>query len=233
MKCAALVAAGGLGLRLGAGEPKGLRRLGDLPLVGHAVRRMAAVEAVDEVVVAAPQTHLDEVVAAVDAAGVSSKATITVIAGGVLRQDSVRLMLGAVGGDVTHVLVHDAARSLAPAGVGDLVVHAMNQGNPAVIPVLPVVDTVARVAGDEVVGHVPRAELALVQTPQGFQRSLLERAHRESPPDFEATDDASLVMRLGEKVVTVAGDPRAMKITTPSDFVVAQAWLEDERCSCP
>jgi 2-C-methyl-D-erythritol 4-phosphate cytidylyltransferase len=65
----------------------------------------------------------------------------------------------------------------------------------------------------------------LVQTPQGFDRQLLQRAHDECPPGWEATDDASVVSRLGVAVETVPGDPRAMKITTPDDFVVAQAWL--------
>jgi len=146
--------------------------------------------------------------------------------GGVLRQDSVRLMLDAIDDEITHVLVHDAARSLTPTSVGDAVVDSLRAGNDAVVPVIPVVDTVARIDGGAITAQVPRSELALVQTPQGFSRPLLQRAHAECPPNHEATDDASLVLRLGEPVVTVPGDPRAMKITTEPDFVVAAAWLE-------
>lgn len=226
MRLAGLVAAGGLGLRLGPGEPKGLRSLGDRPLVVHAVERLARADAVREVVVAAPVDYYAEVVSAVEAC--VTQVPVRVVPGGVLRQDSVRNMLAALSADVTHVLVHDAARSLAPVSLCGSVAAALAGGHPAVIPVVPVVDTVARVEAEYVVGNVPRGDLRLVQTPQGFLRHLLQRAHDDCPAGWEATDDASLVSRLGVAVVTVPGDPRAMKITTPDDFVIAQAWLEQE-----
>lgn len=223
MRLAGLVAAGGLGVRLGPGAPKGLRPLAGAALVVHAVERLAAARAVTEVVVAAPQSHYSEVVAAVESC--VTPVPVRVVPGGVLRQDSVRNMLAALSPEVTHVLVHDAARSLAPTALCDVVADALVAGHPAVIPVLPVIDTVARVDGEFVVGNVPRHDLRLVQTPQGFVRHLLQRAHDECPPGWEATDDASLVSRLGVAVVTVPGDVRALKITTPADFVVADAWL--------
>lgn len=223
MRCAGLIAAGGLGLRLGPGTPKGLRDLQGESLITHAVRRLCASEIV-QVVVAAP-AGLESQVESL-AAAAKTDVPVTVVTGGVLRQDSVRLMLAALADDVTHVLVHDAARCLAPASLADRVITGLADGSDAVVPVLPVVDTVARVAGEQVLGNVPRADLRLVQTPQGFDRSMLQRAHDECPPEWEATDDASMVARLGVAVTTVAGDPRAMKITTPDDFVVAQAWLE-------
>lgn len=223
MRLAGLVAAGGLGLRLGPGDPKGLRHLAGSSLVAHAVERLAAAGAVTEVVVAAPTSHYAEVVAAVESC--VTPVPVRVVSGGVLRQDSVRSMLEALSPEVSHVLVHDAARSLAPTALCEEVAEALAAGHPAVIPVLPVTDTVARVDGEYVIGNVPRDDLRLVQTPQGFVRHLLQRAHDECPPGWEATDDASLVSRLGVAVVTVPGDPRAMKITTPEDFVVAEAWL--------
>lgn len=223
MRLAALVAAGGLGLRLGPGDPKGLRELGDRSLVVHAIERVARTSGLAEVVVAAPPNFHAEVVAAVESC--VTAVPVRVVPGGVLRQDSVCNMLSVLAPEVTHVLVHDAARSLAPTSLSDTVVAALVAGHPAVIPVLPVADTVARVDGEFVVANVPRADLRLVQTPQGFQRHLLQRAHDDCPPGLEATDDASLVARLGVAVVTVPGDASAMKITTASDFVVAAAWL--------
>ncbi len=233
MRCAALVAAGGLGLRLGPGEPKGLRLLGGEAMVTHAVSRMAAVDSVAQIVVAAPASHLVEVETAVAAARVPSRIDVRVVVGGVLRQDSVRIMLESVDTAVTAVVVHDAARSLAPPQVGNEVVAALALGHPAVIPVVPVVDTVARVDGDAVLGNVPRDDLRLVQTPQGFRVDVLRRAHFECPPGLEATDDASLVSRLGYPVMTVPGNPRGFKITTPDDFVLARAWLEHDLTEVP
>ena len=120
---------------------------------------------------------------------------VRVVPGGVLRQDSVRNMLGALSPEVTHVLVHDAARSLAPTSLCETVCEALADGHPAVVPVVAMTDTVARVEGEFVVANVPREDLRLVQTPQGFQRHLLQRAHDECPPGQVATDDASLVSR--------------------------------------
>jgi 2-C-methyl-D-erythritol 4-phosphate cytidylyltransferase len=189
---------------------------------------MGAVAAVDQIVVAAPEAYLEQVHAAVAAVTLPNRIDLQVVAGGVLRQDSVRVMLECVAATLTGVLVHDAARSLAPSSVGEAVAAALALGHPAVVPVLPVVDTVARVDGDAVLGNVPRSDLRLVQTPQGFRVDVLRRAHAECPPGLEATDDASLVSRLGYPVVTVPGDPRGMKITHPDDFVLARAWLQQE-----
>lgn len=218
MKTAALIAAGGMGVRLGADLPKGLVQLDGEQLITHAISAMVRSEVVDSVVVAVPGGTEDAVVVP------TSDVPVAIVAGGVLRQDSVRIMLSTLPEWITHVLVHDAARCLAPAPLVQRVVGALADGAVAVIPVLPVVDTVARVddAG-EFVGNVPRSELRLVQTPQGFAREVLARAHDVADPNWEATDDASVVAASGGVVHTVPGDPAAMKITTPEDLVIARA----------
>jgi 2-C-methyl-D-erythritol 4-phosphate cytidylyltransferase len=150
-----------------------------------------------------------------------------VVAGGANRTESVRLALHAALAelpDTRIVVVHDAARAFTPAEVVRAVVAEVDRGAPAVVPVLPVADTVKRV--DEsgiVVGTPDRAGLRVVQTPQGFDVDVLRRAH-DSAGD-SATDDAGLVERLGIPVTTVAGHPYAMKITTPFDLAVAEAVL--------
>ena len=126
--------------------------------------------------------------------------------------------------------MHDAARPLAPPALIARVIDAVLDGHGAVVPGLPVTDTIKQVetgtAVERVLATVPRGDLRAVQTPQGFTLELLRRAHRTfaAQADDEATaasDDAGLVERLGETVWVVAGDERAAKITTPRDLAVA------------
>jgi len=122
------------------------------------------------------------------------------------------------------VLVHDAARALAPPELVERVSAAVREGHAAVIPVLPVVDTIKQVhATGAVAGTLDRSVLRAVQTPQGFQRRALERAHAEAVD--EHTDDAGMVEKLGLTVWTVAGDEAALKITRPFDLAVAELLL--------
>ncbi len=143
-----------------------------------------------------------------------------VVAGGASRSASVRAMLAALPAEVTTVLVHDAARPLAPVEIARRVLAALASGERAVVPVLPVADTVKLVDGRGYVRETPdRAALRAVQTPQGFVRSVLVDAHAAGG---DATDDAALVEALGVPVLTVSGDPAARKITTPADLAAAE-----------
>jgi 2-C-methyl-D-erythritol 4-phosphate cytidylyltransferase len=221
----ALVVAAGRGERLGPGDPKALRSLGGEPMLVHAVRALAAASAVEVVVVAAPpdavQTTRDLL------AGEHGGATLEVVAGGAERPDSVRAALAALPDDVAVVLVHDAARPLAPSSLADAVAAAVTGGCAAVVPALPVVDTVKQVSGDRVVATVDRSTLRAVQTPQGFRREVLEQAHREhrTGHGVEVTDDAGLVERIGREVFVVPGHEDAFKVTRPVDLVLAEALL--------
>jgi 2-C-methyl-D-erythritol 4-phosphate cytidylyltransferase len=217
----ALVPAAGRGVRLGAPIPKALVPVCGTPLLVHAVRGLLAAGCVDQVVVAAPPDLVDVVVDALSDFG----PTVRVVPGGAERSDSVRLALDeavAIHPDTRVVLVHDAARCFTPPEVIRAVVDAMRAGAKAVIPVLPVTDTVKEVDADgRVVATPDRSALRVVQTPQGFDVDLLRRAHDQQ--DAPVTDDAGLVERLGEPVATVAGHPHALKITTPFDLVIAEA----------
>lgn len=204
---------------MGAGVVKALRELAGEPLLLHAVRGVRDVPAIGPVVVLAPiglVSDLSVLLAPYD---------VIVQAGGGQRQDSVRIGLAALPPAVDLVLVHDAARALTPASVFEQVIAALRAGAEAVVPVLPVLDTVKRVEGDRVLGTVDRTELRAVQTPQGFARSVLEAAHRQAGPP--ATDDAALVERLGRTVQTVAGSEQAFKVTRPFDLLLAEAVLRD------
>ena len=214
---AVLVVAAGLGVRLGPGGPKALRSVAGQPLLVHAVRRVLAAPSVGCVVVAAPPAD-------VAAVGELLGPEVTVVAGGATRQASVAAALAAVPDGLDIVLVHDAARALAPTALVEAVAAAVRAGHDAVIPVLPVVDTVKEVAASgAVVGTVDRSVLRAVQTPQGFRRAVLVAAHAAAGD--EHTDDAGMVEKLGRPVHTVPGHEAAFKITKPLDLVLAEALL--------
>lgn len=216
---AVLVPAAGAGVRLGPGAPKALRLLAGEPLLVHAVRRIAAAPSVHTVVVAAPAADVESV-----RAMLAPVARVTVVPGGAERQASVAAALAAVPAGPEIVLVHDAARALTPPELVESVAAAVRSGHDAVIPVLPVVDTVKEVdAGERVLGTVDRAALRAVQTPQGFRRSVLTAAHEAAGDPL--TDDAGLVEKLGVPVDCVPGSELALKITRPFDLALAEHLL--------
>ncbi|MER6394473.1 2-C-methyl-D-erythritol 4-phosphate cytidylyltransferase [Kitasatospora sp. NPDC001603] len=241
---AAVVPAAGRGERLGPGAPKALRELGGVPLLVHAVRALTRSRAVGLVVVAAPADGVAEVVGLLDTHGLDGK-DIRVVPGGATRQESVRLGLAAIPAEVEIVLVHDAARPLVPVEVVDAVAAAVRGGAEAVVPAVPLADTVKRVeprpAGPEPVLDTPdRSTLRAVQTPQGFRRETLAEVHEKALAEEAAagadalpavTDDAGLVERFGGRVVVVPGHEEAFKVTRPLDLVLAEAVLARRRAA--
>lgn len=146
------------------------------------------------------------------------------VPGGARRRDSVRRGLDALPPGTGHVLVHDAARPLADPALGVRVVRRLLVGDvDGVVPVVPIRDTLKRVADDRIVETVHRAGMSATQTPQGFVVASLIAAHEAS--DEDAGDDAELVERWGGSVATVPGDEANLKITFPEDLRVAEALL--------
>ena len=145
------------------------------------------------------------------------------VTGGESRADSVRAGLGAVPDEATVIVVHDAARPLAPPSLFAAVVEAvLVDGASCAIPVLPVTDTLKRAADGVIVSTLDRDGLVTVQTPQAFSAATLRAAHREGG---QTTDDAGLVEQMGVAVHTVPGDPRNLKITRPEDLDLAEALM--------
>lgn len=217
-----VVVAAGSGSRLGAGVPKAFVHLAGRPLLAHALDTIARMPGRTEVVVVAPGGLTDPGGALWS--GVDLPAGAVVVAGGAERTDSVAAGMAAlpVGCDV--VLVHDAARCLMPLAVFLRVVEAVRAGAAGAVPGLPVVDTIKTVdAAGVITGTPDRSTLRAVQTPQGFRRAVLERAHASG---LQATDDAALVELCGDAVVVVDGDPLGAKVTTADDLERAQ-WLLD------
>jgi 2-C-methyl-D-erythritol 4-phosphate cytidylyltransferase/2-C-methyl-D-erythritol 2,4-cyclodiphosphate synthase len=225
MSVVALVPAAGSGERLGADVPKAFVTVAGRALLVHAVDRLLAA-GVDRVVVAVPadqRSFAEELLGA----------RATVVVGGADRIASVSAALAAVGEDAEVILVHDAARSFAPESMIQRVIVAVRGGAAAVVPVLPVTDTVRSLHPDgSVAGTVDRDVLRVVQTPQGFSAAVLRRAHAaagagpSSPRTTRGiTDDAGLVEALDIPVTTVPGDRAAFKITTPADLADAHRLI--------
>lgn len=214
----AVVPAAGSGERLAAGVPKAFFHLDGRTLVERAVSGLLESGVVDRVVVAVPADRTDR------AKLILGRQAI-IVAGGANRGDSVSRALAAVADaeEPDFVLVHDAARALTPPDLVVRVVEALRSGHSAVVPVLPLSDTVKAVDANGAVLATPdRAGLRAVQTPQGFATDLLLRAYQRAvTADF--TDDASLVEQIGGQVQVVDGDPLAFKITTRLDLLLAQA----------
>lgn len=204
-----VVVAAGRGQRFGA--PKQFERLAGARVVDHSIaaaRSAVASAGSGGVVLVLPAGH---------GAGHEPGADV-VVEGGETRSASVRAGLAAVPAEAEVVLVHDAARPLASPDLFAKVVEAVVGGADAVVPAVPVADTLRARGG----GTVDRDGLLAVQTPQGFRAEALRRAHATGA---DSTDDATLVEDAGGEVVVVEGEPANRKITGPDDLVVAEALL--------
>ena len=209
-----IVAAAGAGNRFGGA--KQFSRLGDRSVIDWVVASAARWSEGVVVVLAEDRTVGEDAWSPAVAAG--SGGEVVVVAGGVLRSDSVRCGLSRVPGDAGIVLVHDGARPLAGDAVFMRVIQAVRDGADAAVPVIDLTDTIRRRDG----GVADRRDLVAVQTPQAFRADVLRAAHAAGA---DATDDATLVEAAGGTVAMVAGDSRNLKITEPHDLAVAEALL--------
>ncbi len=221
MKCAVIIVAAGSGTRFGSTTPKPFVLLEKKPLIVHSLTVFERCINIGSIVIVGHEDHL----ARFKALAKKFKKVSAIVSGGASRADSVKYGLAAVDGLYDHVLVHDAARPLIDIAMLTRIIAALER-SPAVICAVPAKATIKEVDAKSmtVTRTLPRASLWEVQTPQGFKRSLLEKAHGQ---EFrgEATDDAMLVEHLGVKVKVVKGDYRNIKITTPEDLLLAQVLI--------
>ena len=215
---AVIIPAGGSGERLGAKIPKALVQLAGKTLIEHAVANMAPIA--NQIIVAVPAGYEEQFQNLLGS-------EVTVITGGLTRTLSVKNALARVHKENDYILVHDAARALATTDLAMRIIDSLRAGEKAVIPGLEVTDTIKRIDVDNYVTKTPtRSKLRAIQTPQGFTRKLLMKAH-SSPDDVsnDVTDDASLVEDRGVDVKVILGESRAIKITTLVDLAIAQNML--------
>jgi 2-C-methyl-D-erythritol 4-phosphate cytidylyltransferase len=219
----ALIVAAGRGERLGSDRPKALVTLGGRSMIEWSVEALRSVPGVERIVVALPA----------DALAQAPQGTVAV-AGGAVRSASVREALRACP-DGDPVVVHDAARPLAPARLFERALAQLERsGADAVIAAARVSDTIKEVdapGGHRVTRTLDRARLWAVQTPQVFRRDALERALTGASDSVlaAATDDAWLVEQAGGVVEVVESSPANLKITTPTDLTLAELLLAEAR----
>jgi 2-C-methyl-D-erythritol 4-phosphate cytidylyltransferase len=222
--CAALVVAAGSGARLGAGRPKAFVVLAGRPLVAWSLDALAAA-AVPRAVVAVPPGHGAAAEEALAGAAAGFPLGLALVEGGATRSQSVRNALAAAG-DVEAVIVHDAARPLAPPELFSRTLAAL-AGADAAIAAARITDTVKEAGPDGLVVRThDRSRLWAIQTPQAFRAAILRRA-LDVPADVlaAATDDAWLVERAGGSVRIVEAPASNVKVTTAHDLTIAEQLL--------
>lgn len=226
----ALIAAAGKGTRLGAPVPKAFVLLRGKTLLERSIQAMINSAVVDDIIVLVSPDMEEYARELLTKRGMFDKEVpIRLVHGGGERADSIWCGLQALDDDGV-VLIHDAARALTPPGMIARVAREVLSGHDAVIPVVPVADTIKQVVDDMVVDTPDRSRLRAVQTPQGFDLRLLKSvnvAFFGGDQSFVPTDDASLMEWAGNPVRTVQGDPMAFKVTTPMDMVLAKVITDD------
>lgn len=223
MNTAVLLVAAGRGERLGRDVPKAFIRIRERSLLELCGIALSTVPEIDHVIAIVPLGREQDARDELSMLG----GTVEAVAGAKTRQASVRAGLAALPRSYDAVVCHDVARPFATPRLYRRVLGALQRADGAV-PAIPVLDTVKRVEEADVVETISRDELVFVQTPQAFRRGALEEAHQRAVETaMTATDDASLLEAAGFRVVTVPGDVRNLKITTPTDLEIAAALAGD------
>jgi 2-C-methyl-D-erythritol 4-phosphate cytidylyltransferase len=230
MRMVAVVLGGGVGQRLGAGQPKQLLTLGGRTLIEHCVAAFADAPGVDEILVVMARGYVPQVKGLLADGGYGKVSAV--IEGGASRSDSVRAALAAIehAGADCGVLLHDAARPLVDQRIIADCVAALGVHS-AIGTAVPTSDTIVVATSDGVMSHVPpRSQLWRCQTPQCFRLPVILRAHAlaAADPDFAPTDDCGVVLRYLPDVPVhiVQGSERNLKVTYPHDLAVAEALLD-------
>ena len=217
----ALIAAAGSGERLGIDRPKAFAVLGERPLLAESVDRLDRCPLIDAIVVAAPPGWEEPSILLAEE--LTASKVVACVTGGATRAESVAAALAEVPDEALVVLVHDAARPLVDDAVVERLLVTLGEGFDGAVPALALADTLKRVEAGVIAETVDRTNLVAAQTPQAFLAPALRRAFAG---DLSAASDcASLVERNGGRVAVVEGDPKLLKVTTPSDLALVESWL--------
>jgi 2-C-methyl-D-erythritol 4-phosphate cytidylyltransferase len=220
-----VVCAAGAGKRLAGTRPKAFAAFAGRPLLAESLQRLDDCDLIAGLVVAAPPGWEEATILLAEELGCDKVSTV--VRGGRNRSESVSLALAEIPAEVELLLVHDAARPLVSKELVRRVLAPLEEGWDAVVPALPLSDTVKRVEQERVVETLERDSLVAVQTPQAFRAEALRAAY--AAEHDEATDCSTLVERRGGRVLSVEGDPRLRKVTTSDDLALVESWLAKER----
>ena len=226
MSVTVLIPAAGMGSRMGAAVNKQYLTLADRPVLAHTLTLFDHHPAIDHICIVSPEEEIDYCRAeVVERFGFTKVRNL--IPGGAERQDSVYNGLSAcAAADSDIILIHDGVRPFFPSGCIEEVVTAAERTGACVVGV-PVKDTIKEVAEGLIRSTPDRRRLWQAQTPQAFVFGLIRDAHERARREgFRGTDDASLVERMGHPVAMIEGSYRNIKITTPEDLILAEAFIK-------
>lgn len=189
------------------------------PLYWHSIQTMAKCAYLSGICLVLPSSNFSDETKALKEAHLDLGLPLITCQGGALRQDSVRLGLKALPLEVSHVLIHDAARPFASTALSCRICEKLLEGSEAVIPALPVTDTIKICQHNQVQQTLERDQLFSIQTPQGFRKDLLQQGHDHLlTQNLLVTDDAQIMEILGYPVTIIEGEDTNQKITRPSDL---------------
>jgi 2-C-methyl-D-erythritol 4-phosphate cytidylyltransferase len=222
----AIIAAAGTGSRMAGDRPKQFLQLAGTPIIFHTLKPFELCDSIQEVIVVLPAEESAAFLAAAGKYGLRKLARV--VPGGPTRADSIKRGLSAIRPATAEIVaVHDGVRPFVTVEEIDRTVDAA-RGSGAAILATPATDTIKLVEGDSVVQTLERRNLRQALTPQCFRYEVLRRAYDEADvSDPSLTDESALVERLGQKVTVVDGSPRNIKITTPRDLRIAEAFLNE------
>lgn len=221
-RLAAVIVAAGGGSRMGDGLEKQFRDFAGQPVLAHSVTSFLSHPATARLVVVVAEGR--EQTARDALGGIGDDPRLQICVGGARRQDSVRAGLAAAAADgVELVAIHDAARPCLSHDIITALIHAVDEGAAAALPVLPVVDTLKQLQSDEVTGTTARDGLGRAQTPQLFRFDRINALHQAHDKMVEITDDILLFEAAGDRITAVPGDERLLKLTSPADFAILSA----------
>ncbi len=223
MKFGAIILVAGSGTRMGAGINKQLLTLGEQTITEITLRQFMGCQQIEQIVLVVSEMDLEAMTQLVSS--LNSRVPLSIVLGGAERVFSVANGVKALAPDISHVLVHDGARPFVTKSLLQRLVAALSVC-PAAIPVLPSKDTLKIVRDLLVTQTLDRSEIYRTQTPQAFERQLLEnmQGYMLSAPSRDGfTDDSSIAEAMGISVHSVLGCEWNIKLTTPEDMVVGQA----------
>jgi 2-C-methyl-D-erythritol 4-phosphate cytidylyltransferase len=227
MSVLAIIPAAGWGVRMGGDTPKQFLSLEGVPIFIHTLRKFAASEVTDNILLALRPEDMERVRVEVDREHFSRP--VRLVAGGPSRQETVARALAEAPSGTEIVVVHDAVRPFVELAMIQRVVEAARKDGAAILGILSV-DTVKQVERQTILGSIPRERIVLAQTPQAFRYPIIREAFDRAASDgFVGTDESSLAERLGYNVTVLMGSDRNIKITKPSDLPLARLYIAQER----
>lgn len=222
----AIIVAAGSGTRFGTERPKQFLEIHGKPLLIHTLERFENCTAIDEIVLVLSAAEIENFQAT--AKKFNFKKLKKIVAGGKTRAESVFNGLLAIEDETVEIVaVHDGARPFVSCAEITATVEKTKETGAACLVGL-VTDTIKEVAGGEIVGTIERTKLRRAQTPQAFRFEILQKAFAGADLSEAATDECFLVEQTGQRIATVEGSAKNIKITTPEDWQLAEILLKEE-----